>query len=142
MLIQLKNKQHKIASVTLSIFVGGWLLLLCQTCFAAINEIRENNQPVAEMTNSCHAPLSVDEDIKVSEEHDCLGVCDCDVINVIINSEKNSDLIEKIKFSPDLYAYIVPQITLSNRAPPTYRISSTPERAILLPLQRYTVLLI
>ena len=144
MLALLKNKQQKIASVTLSIFIGGWLLLLCQTCLAAIDDNNDINEPVTELSDSCHTP-EIDEPINeindVHNEH-CLGACDCDVLSVTINSEKSSDLTEKIKFSPDLYAYVVPQTTLSIRPPPAYRISTTPERSTLLPFQYYTVLLI
>ena len=141
MLVLLKNKQQKIASVTLSIFIGGWLLLLCQTCLAAIDD---NNKPVTEISDSCHSP-EIDEPInEINDVHNkhCLGACDYDVLSVTVNSEKSSDLTGKIKFSPDLYTHAIPQITLSNRPPPTYRISTTPEWAILLPFQHYTVLLI
>ncbi len=146
MLVLLKNKQHKIASVTLSMFMGSWLLILCQNCLAAVNDINGQNKPASEISHSCHElDLDIDDprDKKnnVKNEH-CLGVCDCDDLSVTINNEINSDLMEKIKFSPDLYTYYVPQITISNRAPPSYQILTMPERAILLPLQHYTVLLI
>ena len=143
MLMQLKDKQSKIASITLSLFIGGWLLLLCQTCLAAI-DIDEHNQQITEISNSCHVP---EIDVPVNEKEDdniehCLGVCDCDDLSVTVNSEKSFDLTEKIKKSPDLYVYVVPQLTLSKRPVSNYRIVTPPERAIPLPLQNYTVLLI
>jgi len=140
MLILLKNKQHSIAAVTLSLFVGSWLFLLCQTCLAAINGTHEYDQTGTEMANSCHEQLSVDAGIDKSEKH-CPGTCDCDSITGTMISKSYSVLTEKIKFSPDLYVYTVPQIILSDWAPPAYRIPTTPERAVLLPLQHYTVLL-
>ena len=144
MLILLKNKQHKIASVTLSMFMGSWLLILCQNCLAAVNDINGQNKLASELSYSCHGSVvddSIDKINDVINEH-CLGVCDCDDLSVTVHNLKNSDLKEKIKFSPDLYAYFVPQITILNRASPGHQILTMPERAILLPLRHYTVLLI
>ncbi len=141
MLISLKNKRHKIVSVTLPLFVGSWLLLLCQTCFAANNEIRAHNQPLAAITDSCHAPLPVDTALEATHAH-CSGVCDCDDNIVTLNTEKSADASGKIKHASDSYTYVVSQITLSNRSPPAYHIYNTPERAIFLPWQHYAVLLI
>lgn len=137
MLISFKNKQRKVASITLSMFMGSWLLLLCQTCFASNDSVHMADQQMGEMTMPCHESASIELDKKT-----CFGSCDCDELNVTINSETNSEYKEKIKYSQDLHAYVVPQITLSNRAPPSYRISTAPERATLLPFQHYTVLLI
>ena len=143
MLVLLKNKQPKIASVALSIFIGSWLLLVCQACLSAADNMNTHSQAIDEISNYCHNPDvddSIDEISDVNSDH-CLGVCDCDAITVTMNSDKNSDLIEKIKFSLDVYTYVEPEITISNRAPPGYRISTTPEQAIFLPQQHYTVLL-
>jgi hypothetical protein len=143
MLILLKNKQHKIASVTLAIIMGGWLLFVCQACLAAVDDINAQSETTDELSNYCHSPKiddSIDKISDVNSDH-CLGVCDCDAITISMNSEKSSDLIEKTKFSPDLYTYIEPQIKISSRAQPTYQLSTTPERAIFLPQQHYTVLL-
>ena len=143
MLVLLNNKQHKIASVALSLFIGSWLLLVCQACLSAVDDINTHSEPTDEISNDCHSPNiddSIDEISDVNSNY-CLGVCDCDAITVSLNSEKSSDLIEKIKFSPDLYTYIEPQIKISSRAQPAYQFSTTPERAIFLPQQHYTVLL-
>jgi hypothetical protein len=144
MLIQLKNKQRKIASVTLSLFMGSWLLLLCQACLA-VDEVNNHVETPIETTNSCHPSTTdnvTDEEEALNNEH-CETSCDCDAVTINVSNVKNSELKEKIKFSLDLYAYLPSNLRLSIRAPPAYhRISSNPERAILLPLQNYTVLLI
>ena len=143
MLVLLNNKQHKIASFALSFFMGSWLLLVCQACLSAVDVINTHSEPTDEISNYCHSPNiddSIDEISDVNSNH-CLGVCDCDAITATLSSDKNSDLIEKIKFSQHLFAYVEPEIKISNRGPPYYRISTTPERAIFLPQQHYTVLL-
>ena len=107
MLVLFKNKQHKIASVALSIFMGSWLLLVCQACLSAVDDINTHSQATHsqatdERSDYCHNPNiddSIDEISDVNSDH-CLGVCDCDAITVTLNSDKNSDLIEKIKFLP------------------------------------------
>lgn len=144
MLMQLKNKQRKYVTFALSAFLGSWLLLLCQTCIASNNDIEAHHEPSSDVPSSCHTPESiVFEEINMAdEEQHCLGVCDCDANTVTFSSDKNSELKENTKFSPDLYSYLLPEINISTRAPPNYRISTTPDRAILLPLQTYNVLLI
>jgi len=142
MLVLIKNKQHKIASVALSLFMGSWLLLVCQACLSAV-DINSHSEPVDVILNDCHSQNIDDSIAKLSDvdsDH-CLGVCDCDAITATMNSDKNSDLIEKIKLSQHSITYEEPEITLSHRAPPGYRVSTTPERAIFLPQQYYTVLL-
>lgn len=144
MLVLLKNKQQRIVSVALSIFMGSWLLLVCQSCLAEIDDISDNYNPLTESLSACHTPNTDDANNIISDtntEH-CLGVCDCDVIASALSSDKNSELLlEKIKSSLGLFAYVEPKITLYNRAPPDYPISTTPEQAIFLPQQHYTVLL-
>jgi len=141
MLIALKNQQRNIVSVVLSLFIGSWLLLLCQACLASPDHIQMTDQQMSEMTVSCHEPVSSKVNNDSSKEH-CYGACDCDGTTVTLNSDKHSDPISKIKFTQDLYAYIEPQITVSNKASSNYRIHTPPERAILLPHQTYNVLLI
>ncbi len=141
MLLTLINRQHKIVFAMLSLFVGTWLLLLCQTCLASTDPMQMVDQPIDEMTSSCHesAPSNIDNDL--SKEH-CLGACDCDAITATANSDKSSELISKIKVTQDIYAYIEPITKLSNRAPPNFRIVTPPEKAILLPFRKYNILLI
>ncbi len=143
MLAHFKNNQQKIASSALSFFMGSWLLLLCQTCFATNDNIKSHHEPVAEIATSCHTPETIElEEINVIDDEHCLGVCDCDAMTVTFSSDKNSELKEKTKYSPDIYSYVSSEINISTRAPPNYRISTIPDRAILLPLQTYNVLLI
>jgi iron only hydrogenase large subunit-like protein len=143
MLMQLKNKQRKNATIALSAFIGSWLLLLCQACFASDNDSKSHHEPVVEVTTSCHTPETIElEEINLENDEHCLGVCDCDAMTVTFSSDKNFELKEKTKYSPDIYSYVSPEINILTRAPPNYRISSIPERAILLPLQTYNVLLI
>ena len=136
MLMQLKNKQHKLATMMLSIFVGSWLLLLCQTCFAS-NDNQMPEQQMEEMAMPCHDSTSVD-----TNDKECFGPCDCDELNVVINSDSNHGKNEKIKYFQDVYVSFEQKINLSNRAPPSGLISPPPERAILLPLKSFNVLLI
>lgn len=141
--MQFKNKQRKVASITVSLFMGSWLLLLCQTCFATDNEVKSHSEPSTEASNSCHTPENVTlEQINAVDDEHCLGACDCNAMSITFNSEKNSELKENIKYSPDLYSYIQPEVIISTRAPPGSRIFTIPDRAILLPLQTYNVLLI
>ncbi len=142
MLIQFNKKQEKIASVTLSLFMSAWLLVMTQTCLAAI--VDSNSETPVDTSGSCHDTQTDnvnDNDKSLNKEH-CLGVCDCDVLTITFNSDKNSELKEKIKYSSDLYSYIQPEVIISTRAPPGSRIFTMPDRAILLPLQTYNVLLI
>jgi hypothetical protein len=136
MLIELKNKHHKLATMMSSVFVGGWLLLLCQTCFAS-NDNQMIDQQTDEMTMPCHDSTSADSNSK-----ECFGPCDCDELNVVINSDSNFGNNEKVKYSQDVFVSFEHKIKLSNRSPPSKRISSPPARAILLPLEFFNVLLI
>ena len=141
MLISLKHKQQRIASVTLSIFLGSWLLMFCQMCLADTENSKQHSE--SEVCHTITSDLvSADVDTSVVNDDLCLGVCDCDAITITMNSEKNSESKEKIKFSLDLSAHVTPEFTLSSRSPPAYQISPLPERALSLPFQRYTVLLI
>jgi hypothetical protein len=142
MLIQLKNKQRNIASVTLSLFLGSWLLLLCQTCMALVDDVNNLIDSVVELSD-CHSTENVDATYEISTENEnhCLGVCDCDELSVTTNSEKNHELKIKFKFSQDLYAFFNPSFYQTGYDLPDKLISIQPEQAILLPFKRYTVLL-
>jgi len=140
MLMHFNNSRRKIGSGILSIFIGSWLLLLCQTCIASTDNTMKHNETSSEVTSSCHVPDDVSID-SIEDEH-CLGACDCDALTVTVQSDKNSESKEKIKSIPDFVATITSKTTLSNRAPPGYPISSSPERAKLPPFYTYNVLLI
>ena len=96
-----------------------------------------DEQQMEEMAMPCHDSTSVD-----SNDKECFDPCDCDELNVVINSDSNYGNNEKIKYSQDVYVSFEQKIRLSNRAPPSERISSPPERAVLLPLKSFNVLLI
>ena len=143
MLIAFKNRQSKYTTIALFAFIGSWLLLLCQACFASDDDSKNHHEPIVEVTTSCHTPETIElEEINLEDDEHCLGVCDCDAMTVTFSSDKNSELKEKTKFTSDLYGYLSAEITISPRAPPNYRVSTKPDRAILLPLQTYNVLLI
>lgn len=145
MLIRLKNKEKNIASTAIAIFVGGWLLLFCQTCFAASQASDSIGLSQNEIEYSCHT--ANDETNKVvrydnSDDDHCLGICDCDEITASLNSiEKtaHSDKFHKVSLDS-----IPSSISFKNKIASylTRHSLSIPERAILLPLQRYAVLLI
>ena len=142
MLMQLNNKQHKLASMMLSLFVGSWLLLLCQACFAYTEDVVQQESS-ADISSPCHevANESQSEIINADNEH-CLGACDCDALTVTVQSEKNTELKENNQFKKDVSVVISPKIVLSNRAPPGYLYSTLPERDKKPPFYTYNVLLI
>lgn len=142
MLIQFNKKQEKIASVTLSLFMSAWLLLLTQTCLAAF--VDGNSEIAIDSSGSCHhtATDNVTMDDESLNSEKCLGACDCNVTATTLSVEKTSELKEKIKISYDLDMGITSKIVTSHSSPVTYRISIPPERAILLPFQSYNILLI
>lgn len=143
MLILLKNKQRNIASVTLSFFLGSWLLLLCQTCMALVDDANDLIAASTEESN-CHASentSAIHEEIIENDEH-CLGVCDCDDLSITTNSVQSHDVTNKIKFSQDLFALVRPQFSQSVHSPPNNQISIQPDRAVFLPFKHFTVLLI
>lgn len=130
------------ASMMLSLFVGSWLLLLCQACFAHAEDVVQHESSEV-ISSSCHDVVDENplEIMNADDEH-CLGACDCDALAVTVHSEKHSELKENIKFKIDFIAVISPKIVLSNRAPPGYLYSSSPERAIKPPFYTYNLLLI
>lgn len=142
----LKNKEKNIATSVLTIFVGGWLVLFCQTCFATL----ESNVLIAlsdnETIERCHPTDNitdkVDEQYAQDSDH-CLGVCDCDDVPASLNSTDTAKSPDKFK-NTSFYDNIV---ALSNESEQeivraTYPIAIFPEQAIILPLKHFTVLLI
>ncbi len=138
MTVLLKNKRHKFATMMLSIFIGSWMLLLCQTCFAAHgSDQRVDHSTEIETKIPCHDSTTVSADDEI-----CSESCDCDELNITINSDTNPEQKVKIKYSQDATIPSEQKITLSNRAPPSEQISAPPDRAILLPLDSFNVLII
>ena len=146
MLIWLGNKEKNIASTAIAIFIGSWLLLFCQTCFATLQDTNSTSFSQSETINSCHTPDN--ETDKPSEQYNsdedhCLGACDCDEITVSLNSIEKTGNLDKFqkKVSIDSLAASV-SLKYREVSRSTYQIPASPERAFLLPLQRHTVLLI
>lgn len=145
MLIWLRNKERNIASTAIAMFVGSGLLLFCQTCFAISNDTYSIDISQHKIESSCHTTGK--ETNKLVEHYNsddahCLGICDCDAITVSLNNvEKtaHSDKFHKV------YLDSIPSsMSFKNKIASdlTRHSLPIPERAILLPLQRYAVLLI
>jgi len=145
MITWLKNKEKDIASTAIAMFVGSWLLLFCQTCFAASQESDSTGLSQNKIEYSCHtADNETDklaEHFNTDDDH-CLGVCDCDEITASLNTvEKtsHSDKFHKLTIDSVPASILFKAKIVSNL---TRHSLPIPERAILLPLQRYAVLLI
>ena len=91
------------AMATLSLIIGAWLLLLCQSCFA--NDDANSaalHDEVVELEN-CHDD-SQQTGLKQNygtEEH-CAGVCDCDENTILTQSKEQNKEKNSYKFSPDI----------------------------------------
>ncbi len=141
----LRNKEKNIASTAITMFVGSWLLLFCQTCFATS---QDTNSIVPSQSNteySCHtADNETDklvEHYNTDDDH-CLGVCDCDEVTASLNTIEKTGQSDKFhKLFPDS---VPASISFRNKIASnlTHHRLPIPERAILLPLQRYSALLI
>ena len=145
MITWLKNKEKDIASTAIAMFVGSWLLLLCQTCFAASQESSSIGLSQSKAEYSCHTAdnetAKLAEHFNTDDDH-CLGVCDCDEITASLNTVEKTGHSDKFhKVSPDS---IPSSNSFKNKIASslTHHSLPIPERAILLPLQRYAVLLI
>ena len=144
MLMRLNHNRRKVASGLLSMFMGSWLLLLCQTCLAYTDDFATHKESSSlGMADYCHSLEDGNQTgtSKVDDQH-CLGACDCDALTVTVQSENNSELKDRIKFNIDAFAIIAPKAVLTSRASPGYPYSSSPERAKRPPFYTYNVLLI
>ena len=141
----LRNKEKNIASTAIAMFVGSWLLLFCQTCFATSQDTGSIGPSQSNTEYSCHT--ADNEANKIVEHHNtddvhCLGVCDCDEITASLNT------VEKTGHSDKFYKLSIDSlpasISFNNKIASnlTHHTLPIPERAILLPQQRYAVLLI
>ncbi len=140
----LRNKEKDVASTAIAMFVGSWLLLICQTCFATSQDIDSIGLSQNKTEYTCHT--TEDETDKLAEDYNsddhCLGVCDCDEVTASLNTiEKtgHSDKFHKV-FLDNVPASISFKNKIASNL--THHSLPIPERAILLPLQRYTALLI
>jgi hypothetical protein len=141
----LRTKERNIASTAIAMFVGSWLLLFCQTCFATPQETASVDLSQSNTEYSCHTadnePDKLVEHYNIDEDH-CLGVCDCDEITASLNTvEKTGQSGKFHKLFPDS---VPASISFRNKIASslTHHSLPIPERAILLPLQRYAALLI
>jgi len=141
----LRNKEKNIASTAIAMFVGSWLLLFCQTCFATSQETSSIVSSPSKTESSCHTidnkPDKIVEHYNTDDDH-CLGVCDCDEVTASLNTTEKTAQSDKFhKIFPDS---VPASISFKNKIASyrTHHSLPIPERAILLPLQRYSLLLI
>ncbi|MCH9047686.1 MAG: hypothetical protein IH836_01885 [Proteobacteria bacterium] len=142
----LRNKEKDIASTAIAMFVGSGLLLFCQTCFAISNDTYSIDISQNKTEYSCHtADNETDKLVEHynSDDDHCLGICDCDEITASLNSIEKTGYLDKFHKKVSIDS-VVASISFKYReiSSSTYQISGPPERAILLPLQRFTVFLI
>jgi hypothetical protein len=144
MLTWLKNRKN-IASTTITMFVGSWLLLFCQTCFATSQDTVSIGLSQSKTEYSCHtADNETDKSVEHynTDDNHCLGVCDCDEITVSLNTiEKagNSDKFKKLSLDSVPASTLIKNIISFDLKHHSFPI---PDRAIVPPLQRYSILLI
>ncbi len=146
MLAWLKNSEKNIVSGTLAMFVGGWLMLFCQTCLASGESNDQSNISNVEMAQHCHSTdcdsNNTEDQSSLNDDH-CLGACDCDEMpGTLTNVEtvKHPDKFKSVSFYNHIFILSsVPEQEIVNT---TYPISIFPERLRLLPLKHFTVLLI
>jgi len=141
----LRNKEKNIASTAIAMFVGSWLLLFCQTCLATSQDTGSTGLSQNNTENTCH---TIENETDKLAEHNnsddghCLGICDCDEVTASLNTvEKtsHSDKFHKLTIDSVPASILFKAKIVSNL---TRHSLPIPERAILLPLQRYAVLLI
>lgn len=141
----LRNKEKNIASTAIAMFVGGWLLLFCQTCFANSQDTDSVGLSQNKTEYACHTTENetdkLVEHYNADDDH-CLGVCDCDEVTASLNTVEKTGHSDKFhKLSIDS---IPTSISFKNKIASnlTHHSLPIPERAIILPLQRYAALLI
>jgi len=140
----LRNKEKDIASTAIAMFVGSWLLLFCQTCFATSQETNSLDFSQNKTEYNCHT--TENETDKLVEDYNsddhCLGVCDCDEVTASLNTIEKTG--QSDKFHKVFLDNVPASISFKNKIASnlTHHGFPIPERAILLPLQRYTALLI
>jgi len=141
----LRNKEKNVASTAIAMFVGSWLLLFCQTCFATPLDTGAIDLSQSNTEYSCHTtdnePEKLVEHYNADDDH-CLGVCDCDEITASLNTIEKTG--QSDKFHKVFLNSVPASISIKNNivSKLTHHSLPIPERAILLPLQRYAALLI
>ena len=140
----LRNKEKNIISTAIAIFVGSWLLLFCQTCFATPQDTGAIDLSQGNTESSCHTIESESEKLvehNTDNDH-CLGACDCDAVTASLNTIERTG--QSDKFHKVFLDTVPAPISFKNKIASnrTCHRLPIPERAILLPLQRYPALLI
>jgi hypothetical protein len=141
----LRNKEKNIASTAIAMFVGSWLLLFCQTCFANSQDIGSIGLSSNNTEYSCHTTENETDKLVEhynSDDDHCLGVCDCDEVTASLNSIEKTGHADKLHklFIDSVPASILFKNKIASNL--THQSLPIPERAIILPLQRYALLLI
>jgi len=129
----LRNKEKNIASTAITMFVGSWLLLFCQTCFATSQDTSSIVPSQSNTEYSCHT--AGDETDKLVEHYNtdddhCLGVCDCDEVTASLNTIEKTGHADKFhKVFPDS---VPASISFRNKIASnlTHHSLPIPERAI------------
>ena len=140
MLTRLKKSEKTLAHTALTMFVGSWLILFCQTCFGALQAADLTSFTLSESDHPCHTIDNTTEKAGTADNH-CLGVCDCDSVATTLNCFENKENPKK--------SQIIPLDAIAETVSIVYQTTSgfsnlalvPPERAVLLPLHHYTVLL-
>jgi len=149
MLNWFNQRRKTIAGSALGAFIGGWLLFLCQACLAQ-TDVDQHVIPeltAADTGMPCHedSPLSrtsAPADDDAMADH-CLGACDCDAVAASLNSVEQPWAADKpSSLNPEPAAISVVDIGKSIQRKLTASAERPPDRALLLPFQRYNVLLI
>ena len=141
----LRNKEKNIASTAIAMFVGSWLLLFCQTCFANSQDTGSIGLYQNKIEYACHTADNeankLVEHYNTDDDH-CLGVCDCDEVTASLNTVEKTGHSDKFhKLSIDS---VPASISFKNKIASslTHHTLPIPERAIISPLQHYAILLI
>lgn len=141
-----ENRIKPIASATLMAFFASWLMFVCQTCFASLQEAELVILPSETTNTSCHTADSShhEQTVKpVAADTHCLGACDCDQLSASLNSvSKTENTAEKALYFPVAIASISSVVDFHKSYTQPHPVPVIPERAIFLPHQHYVVLLI
>ncbi len=145
MLNWLGRKQDDIALWVLTLFVGSLLLMLCQTCLAGVHTDVRHAQ--ADESMPCHSgqasePAAVDK--QAGPHDDCLDDCQCGDLKISIKGQEyNTD--KQVYANPDKKIQLFAAFAGFGDQPAFLNLLITrinqPDRAIVQPFHRYTVLL-
>lgn len=137
------HKKNAIATSALALFVGGWLLLLCQTCLAYNVAASSNfDTVISEESVPCHSNHDMNAAKADTKIPHCHEVCNCNSVDASLNT---TEPVHEIKRSSiDHYPiFLLKESELSQRIyiAKIYPVDRSPEQAIHLPFDNYTVLL-